>query len=211
MTVPCHTDTPALLRVLKALAEHSPLTARQIAAKAYVSERTLTCGGYLKSLRSAGLIHISEWIRTPAGGLAASYRCGDAPDQPRAKKAQQPRQTDRLEHIVQLLQARGPLSYREVASILGLAPVIIKNARYMTQLVEQERIHIAHWRRNRAGPMQAVYATGPGISAARPAPFSRAEVSRRSREKQRALRPPLGVAEQLAILHSQRSRAAATV
>ena len=54
MTVPCHTDTPALQRILSILSQQEGLTARQISGLAYVSERTLTCGGYLKTLRTAG-------------------------------------------------------------------------------------------------------------------------------------------------------------
>ena len=202
MTVPCHTDTPALQRILSILSQQEGLTARQISGLAYVSERTLTCGGYLKTLRTAGLIYIAGWTQTLQGGLAALYSAGRQPDQPRTKVARQSRHSDRFERIVRLLEERGPLGYREVAAALGLAPEVVKNARYMNQLVEQNRIHIAYWRRSKAGPMQAVFAPGPGISAHRPAPFSRAEVSRRSREKKRVLRGPLGLAEQLAILHT---------
>ena len=102
MTVPCHTDTPALQRILSILSQQEGLTARQISGLAYVSERTLTCGGYLKTLRTAGLIYIAGWTQTLQGGLAALYSAGRQPDQPRTKVARQPRHSDRFERIVRL-------------------------------------------------------------------------------------------------------------
>ena len=63
MTTPRHTATPALQRILTALG-YGKLSVEEIAANAFVSESTLTCGGYLKALRNAGLIHISGWRKS---------------------------------------------------------------------------------------------------------------------------------------------------
>jgi hypothetical protein len=70
----------------------------------------------------------------------------------------------------------------------------------MDILVKQQRIHIATWRRNQAGPMVAVYAPGQGESAEKPAPLSRAEKCRRSREKKRVFSEDRSFAAQLSRL-----------
>ena len=90
------------------------------------------------------------------------------------------------------------MTYLEVAQATGLSPNTIKNARYMDVLVKQKRIHVSSWRRNRAGPMVAVYSAGFAKPAEKPAALSHAEKCRRSREKSRALGDDRGIAAQLA-------------
>ena len=99
--------------------------------------------------------------------------------------------------IVAALKRLGGLTYREAAEATGLSSNTIKSARYMDILAKQKRIHIAAWRRNRAGPMTAVYAIGNKPAAEKPVPLSGAEKCRRFREKERALSADRGIVAQL--------------
>lgn len=57
---PIVTTSQACRRIRDRL-RHGPLTAPQIAERAFLSINTLTKGGYLRALQSAGLIHVSAW------------------------------------------------------------------------------------------------------------------------------------------------------
>lgn len=194
MSYPRHTQTPALQRIQDVLSRSAPLSATKIARHAFVSESTLRNGGYLNALRKAGHIHISGWERNATGRNEPLYAAGPCDESTPAQRAA--RNTARLEAILDLLQRHGPLTYREVALLLGLSATIVKNARYLTLLLDAGKVHIKSWRRSRPGPMQAVYAAGAGCSAPRPSPLSTAERSRRSRQIRRILvtpQPSLGL------------------
>ena len=211
MSYPRHTQTPALQRIQAVLSRSAPLSATDIARYAFVSESTLRNGGYLNALRKAGHIHISDWQRSAAGRNEPLYAAGPCDESPPAQRAA--RNTVRLEAILALLQRHGPLTYREVAQFLGLSATIVKNARYLTLLLDADKVHIKTWRRSRPGPMQAVYAAGAGRSAPRPTPLSTAERSRRSRQIRRILitpQPSLGSQLQSYLRTVPRARTART-
>jgi hypothetical protein len=60
------------------------------------------------------------------------------------------------------------------------------------------RLHIAEWRRNRAGPMLAIYALGAAPSAARSATLSPADKCRRWRGRDKIRKRDFGLGAQLA-------------
>ncbi len=105
-----------------------------------------------------------------------------------------------MQRIVETIRQHGPMTYIEVAQAANLSANTVKNARYMEVLQEQGRIHVCDWRRNRAGPMRAVYAFGQGQSEPKPAPYSRSEKTARHRTKLRVLRGDRGLASQLMAL-----------
>ena len=209
MTTPSHTQTPALQRILALLQHHSPRSAAEISQQAFVSLSTLRNGGYLAALCKAGLIHVSGWQRDCHGRTGAAYAFGPPPEKTTAPPAG--RNAERLEAILAILQTHGPQTYREVAKHLGLSSIIVKNARYMSLLVDAGRAHIKSWRRSHPGPMQAMYAAGSGRSAPRPRPLSTAERSRRSRQIRRILiapPPDLGAQLQRLMRHTATARMA---
>lgn len=177
--------SPAMARIVELLRAQGPLSAQEIALTAHVSEKTLTCGGYIKTLRTAKLIHIAGWGKNSNGFTKALYGAGDVPDCPRPGKFER---TDRdspgMARIVGALKRLGNLTWQEAAEAAGLSPNTIRSARYMDILVEQGRIHILGWRRRVRGPMIPVYRAGPGVNAERPQPYTPAAKSRRWRARQ---------------------------
>lgn len=178
-------NSRAMMRVVELLRSHGPLSAQEIAREAYVSEKTLSGGGYLKRLRQAGMIHIAGWRKNCAGFSTALYGAGQRADCPRPPKfLKADRDSPGMARIVGALRHLGNLTYQEVAEAAGLSVNTIRSARYMDILVEQGRVHILGWRRNKRGPMAPVYRAGPGVSAERPPAYSAAIKSRRWRARQ---------------------------
>jgi len=197
MIVPSEKNSPAMQRILALLANMSDMSASDISRKAFVGLTTLACGGYLKALRTRRLVHVSGWRKTGKGFVTPLFSLGDRPDLPRPEFKDEDRDSVGMNLIVAALERVGMMTYLEAAKATGLSSNTIKNTRYMDILVKQKRIHIAAWRRNRAGPLIAVYAAGYGKPVEKPAPLSRAEKCRRCREKKRALSDNRGVAAQL--------------
>ena len=197
MTLPSKKNSPAIQRILALLAKKADMSASDISQEAFVGVTTLACGGYLKALRARGLVHVSGWRKTRKGFVTPLFSLGNHADLARPKFSDEDRDSAGMSRIVDCLKQKGMLTYLEVAQTSGLSANTIKNARYMDILVKQQRIHVAAWRHNRAGPMIAVYAAGHGSAAEKPAPLSHAEKCRRSREKKRALLEDRGLAAQL--------------
>lgn len=197
MITPSENSSPAMQRILALLARKADMSASDMSREAFVGMTTLSCGGYLKALRKRRLIHVSGWRKTRKGFVTPLYSLGDRPDLPRPEFTDDDRDSQGMNRIVSALEQRGMMTYLEAAQATGLSPNTIKNARYMDILAKQNRVHIAAWRRNQNGPMVAVYAAGHGQPAEKPAPLSRAEKCRRSREKKRALSDDRGLSAQL--------------
>jgi hypothetical protein len=201
MIIPSEESSPAMQRILALLARKSDMSASDMSREAFVGMTTLACGGYIKALRARGLVHVSGWRKTRKGFVTPLFSLGKRADLARPKFEDEDRDSPGMKLILAALERFGMLSYLEAAQLTGLSPNTIKNARYMDILVKQERIHIAAWRRNRAGPMIAVYAAGKGRPAPKPGALSKAESCRRSREKKRVFSHDRGVGAQLASLH----------
>lgn len=185
LNAPQPENSPAMARIVSLLQTSGPLSAQEIARQAYVSEKTLTCAGYLKHLRLAGLIHIADWHKNSNGFTKAIYNAGKRPDCPRPAKFQSvDRDSPGMARIVGALKRLGNLTSHEVAAATGLSLNTIRGARYMAILVEQERIHILGWRRNSSGPMTPVYRAGAGVNAEKPPAYSSAVKNRRWRARQ---------------------------
>lgn len=184
-------------RILTLLAKKADMSASDISREAFVGMTTLACGGYLKALRARRLVHVSGWRKTRKGFVTPLFSLGIRADLPRPEFTDDDRDSAGMNLIVLALQRLGTLTYLEAAQATGLSSNTIKNARYMAILAKQGRIHIAAWRRNRAGPLIAVYAAGHGNPAEKPAPLSRAEKCCRCREKKLALSDNRGIAVQL--------------
>jgi lambda repressor-like predicted transcriptional regulator len=174
--------TPAMKRILAALRLAGPMSCRDIAASAHVAKSSLD-GGYLKHLKTTGMIHIAGWQKNGNGFTTPLYGAGAAKDCPMPHFSEHDRDSPGLARIVAALDRVGPMTYREIALAAGLSANTIKNSGYMDVLVRQQRVHISEWRRNRKGPMVAVYAEGPGQNAVKPAPLSQAEKMQRWRVK----------------------------
>ena len=197
MIIPSERNSPAMQRILTLLAKKADMSASDISREAFVGITTLACGGYLKALRDKRLVHVSGWRKTRKGFVTPLYSLENRPDLPRPEFTDNDRDSAGMNLIVLALQRLGMLTYLEAAQATGLSSNTIKNARYMDILAKQKRIHIAAWRRNRAGPMIAVYAAGYAKSVEKPAPLSKAEKCCRYREKKRALSNDRGIAAQL--------------
>ena len=197
MNIPEAADSPAMQRILRVLARKADMSASDLSREAFVGITTLACGGYLKALRTRRLVHVSGWRKTPKGFVTPLFGIGDKPDLPRPKFEDDDRDSIGMGLILSALKRLGGLTYLEAAEATGLSSNTIKNARYMDILVKQKRIHISAWRRNRAGPMTAVYAIGYKAAAEKPVPLSGAEKCRRFREKARALSGDRGIVAQL--------------
>ncbi len=197
MKVPSEDYSPAMQRILALLSRKSGMSASDISREAFVGLTTLACGGYLKALRNRGLVHISGWRKTRKGFVTPLYSQGNRPDLPRPEFKDEDRNSEGMKLIVNALERNGSMTYSEAAKVTGLSPNTIKNARYMDILVKQKRIYVCDWKRNRAGPMTAIYAAGNAQSVEKPPPFSRADKARRFREKSLALSDNRGVAAQL--------------
>jgi len=200
MIIPSEKNSPAMQRILALLAKKSDMSASDMSREAFVGITTLACGGYLKALRARELVHVSGWRKTRKGFVTPLFSLGNRPDLARPKFEDEDRDSPGMKRILAALEHFGMLSYLEAAQRTGLSPNTIKNARYMDILVKQERIHIAGWRRNHAGPMTAVYAAGPGRAAPKPSALSSAESCRRSRDKKRVFSQDRGITTQLASL-----------
>ena len=198
MVIPSEINSPAMQRILAVLGKKNDMSSKDISQEAFVGLTTLACGGYLKAMRTRHLLHVSGWRKTVKGFVTPLFSLGNRADLPRPKFEDHDRNSLGMKHIVDALERCGVLTYIEVAQVTGLSPNTIKNVRYMDILVKQKRVHVVAWRRNRAGPMIAVYAFGPGKAAAKPAPLSHAEICRRNREKHHVLFDDRGLAAQLA-------------
>ena len=187
MKVPGPGNSTAMRRILAILEKTSDLSASDLSREAYVGFSTLTCGGYIRRLREMRLVHVSGWRKTRKGFVTPLYSLGDAPDLPRPVFCNIDRDSAGMARIVDALTCEGPMTYREIAVASGLSANTIKNARYMDVLVEQGRAHICSWRRNRNGPMVAVYCAGGGPAAPRPEALTPAEKSRRGKMRKRVL------------------------
>jgi hypothetical protein len=198
--VPDPANSASMQRILAALLKQGDLTAQEKAEKAFVSEKTLVCGGYLRALLDASprLIHISGWRKKCNGFTQVIYRHGKGEDCERPLFTENDRDSLGLAKIESALKRLGPLSAREAAVATGLSENTIKNAGYMEVLVVQQRAHLLDWRRNGRGAMTPIYDHGPGKNARKPVPFSAAEKSRRYREKQRILSGMISVTKLLA-------------
>jgi len=204
MNAPSEADSPAMKRLLAALKRKSNMSASDLSDEAFVGITTLACGGYLKALRARRLVHVSGWRKTKKGFVTPLFSLGDRSDIPRPKFTDDDRNSSGMALIVSALERQGKLTYLEAAQATGLSSNTIKNARYMDILVKQRRIHISAWRRNRAGPMIAVYAAGYALPAPKPAALTGAEKCQRVREKERALSSDRGLTAQLvSILQSE--------
>lgn len=175
--------TPAMRRILAALRREGPMSSREIADKAHVAKTSLDGGGYLKRLKAEGMIHIAGWQKNSNGFTTPLYGVEAAKDCPMPHFSERDRDSPGLARIVAALGRAGPMTYREIALAAGLSTNTIKNSGYMDILVRQRRAHISEWRRNRQGPMVAVYTAGPGRNATKPAPLSQAEKMQRWRVK----------------------------
>jgi lambda repressor-like predicted transcriptional regulator len=176
--------TRACQRLLAALNERGALSAQEIAQYAFIATTTLS-GGYLKQLRDAEQIHIAGWRKASNGFSTPLYKAGPGIDQAKPKFKAVDRDSMGMAKIVAALKRVGPLTYRQIALATGLSHNTIRNARYMDALLEQKRVHIIDWYRNKNGPMAAVYADGRGRNAPPPEPLSRNEINDRQRMKQR--------------------------
>ena len=191
--IPDPANSPAMQRVVALLKIRGSLSVAEIARDAYISETSLTGGGYLKRLQQARLVYISGWRKNSNGFTTPQYSAGDEDDFPRPGFEARDRDSLGMARIVAALKRLGPLTYKEVALAAGLSVNTVKNAQYMDSLCAQQRIHVCAWRRNKNGPMAPVYEAGAGIDAIKPAHYSAADKSRRYRQKQRLLniRPTL--------------------
>ncbi|MCK9389629.1 MAG: hypothetical protein M0Q22_14700 [Sulfuritalea sp.] len=172
----------AFKRIVKVLLESPGLTRSQIAERAFVGKTTLSGGGYLKTMKESGLIHISGWLRNPSGRFSTPlYSAGGGEDCVRPKATVQNREAPGMVRLLDAIRDYGPIDYRQAAMIAELSLNTVKNAGYLESLVSQRKIHIAEWRRSRNGPMRPVYEVGRGKEAPRPHVLTGAERSRRHR------------------------------
>jgi len=175
-------------RIINALRAAPGLSREEIAARAYVGENTLSGGGYLKSMKLAGLIHISGWRRNTSGAFTTPlYSAGAEDDCKRPRICDENRQAPGMERLLEAIMNHGPIDYRQAAKLAALSPNTVKNAGYLEALLSQKKIHIADWRRGQHGPMRAMFDYGPGKSAPRPTPNSNAEKLKSLRLKKKIL------------------------
>lgn len=179
--------TPAMRRIIALLNLRTPLSPKEIARDAFIALTTLEGGGYLKKMKSLGLIRVQGWLKNHNGFTTPLYAVGPGPDCPRPKFQAKDRDSDGMAKIVAVLKSHGSLDYREIAGLAGLSANTIKNAKYMEALVAQRRIHIAAWRRNATGHLRPIYRHGEGENAERPAFLTRQEISRRHRSGRKML------------------------
>jgi len=175
-------------RIINALRAAPGLSREEIAARAYVGENTLSGGGYLKSMKLAGLIHISGWRRNTSGAFTTPlYSAGAEDDCKRPRICDENRQAPGMERLLEAIMNHGPIDYRQAAKLAALSPNTVKNAGYLEALLSQKKIYIADWRRGQHGPMRAMFDYGPGKSAPRPTPNSNAEKLKSLRLKKKIL------------------------
>lgn len=189
--------SPAMARILAALAARCGLSAWEIAASASVAVTTLSGGRYLDKLRSEGLIHVSGWRKNGNGFTTPLYSLGNLGDCPQPHFDLRDRDSAGLARIAIMLERHGPLSYRQAAAAAGLSPHTVKNGRYMEVLVAQGRAHIYAWRRSRRGPGSPIFAAGNGENAAPLPPLSPTEKSRNFRRRHAPAAAPSNWAQQV--------------
>lgn len=178
--------SPLLYRILFALRDPLGLSLEALAEATGIGSKRLTYGGYMSVLRQLKLIHIGGWQRSDDGGFQPVYRPGPGEDLPRPKVRLLDLNSAGVRLIEQALKVQGPMGYRELAGVTGLACSTLKNGGYLDALLVQRRIYIQRWERNQRGRMRAIYAAGNGPQAEPLPPFSGAEKSRRHRQRKQA-------------------------
>jgi hypothetical protein len=187
--IPCLSESPAMQRVMRALSLGDAYSPAEIAERAHISIKSLTCASYLKVMKAQGLIHIAGWAKNSNGFTTPLYAQGANQDCPRPKFSKVDKDSLGMARIVAALKNHGPMDYKALALVSGISPHTIRGARYMDALVVQKRVHIHDWKRNKNGPLKAIYAVGPGLNRPKPQALSRAELSNRHRTKKLALSP----------------------
>jgi hypothetical protein len=197
----------AVQRIVEVLRRSPGLSKEEIAERAFVGAATLSGGGYLKSMKEAGLIHVSGWARNASGGFTTPlYSAGPSADCARPQVTAQNRAAPGMQRLLDAVRQAGALDYREAAALAGLSPNTVKNAGYLDLLVRQGKLHISGWRRARKGPMRAVYSAGPGETAPKPQPLTSAEKSRSHRWRQSAVAASSSLAAQMRMAAGSRAR-----
>lgn len=192
-------------RIVLLLQRKSNLSLNDIAAAAFVGTNTLSCGGYISTLKDAGYIHISGWRKNERGFSVPLYSAGRHADLPRPEFDASERKTPGMELVVSALEKHGPAGYVELAELTGLSVRTIKNSGYLSALRAQKRVHVCDWRRARRGPMTPIYAAGAGRDAPKPERFSSAEKNRRYRQRKDLLHGDRSLAAQTGRLLSRLS------
>jgi len=176
-------------RVMHALSLGNAYSPAEIAERAHISIKSLTCASYLKTMKAQGLIHIAGWGKNCNGFTTPLYAQGPNQDCPRPKFSKKDKDSIGMARIVAALKNHGPMDYKALALLSGISSHTIRGARYMDALVVQKRVHILDWKRNKNGPLRAIYAVGQGLNRSKPEALSRAELSNRHRAKKMALSP----------------------
>lgn len=176
-------NSPTMQRVLAVLAQRAPLSAAEIAREASLSLSTLVNGGYLKRLKESGHIFVIGWGKNTNGFTIALFHLGNFPDCPRPKFQTLDRDSSGMAKIVAALKRRSALAPNDLALATGLSLNTIRGGCYMQILLEQQRVHICDWRRNRGGAPCPLYAFGAGKNAPKPRPLSKAEIRARHRAR----------------------------
>ncbi|MDD5248319.1 MAG: hypothetical protein PHY45_05010 [Rhodocyclaceae bacterium] len=185
-------------RIVNVLVQSPGLSKEEIAERAFVGAATLSGGGYLKTMKEAGLIHVSGWARNASGGFTTPlYSAGKSADCARPQVTGHNRAAPGMLRLLEAVRDFGPLDYREAAKRAGLSPNTVKNAGYLELLVAQEKLHIDAWRRGRNGPMRPVYGFGPGAAAPRPPALTSAEKSKAHRWRKAAVAGSSSLAMQI--------------
>jgi hypothetical protein len=194
-------------RIVDVLVRTPGLSKEEIAERAFVGAATLSGGGYLKTMKDAGLIHVSGWARNSSGGFTTPlYSAGSSADCSRPQVTAQNRAAPGMLRLLEAVRTLGPLDYREAAEAAGLSANTVKNAGYLEMLAAQDKLHICEWRRGRKGPMRPVYAFGPGETAPKPQPLSSAEKSRSHRWRRAAVAGMSSLAMQMRMAAGSRTR-----
>lgn len=166
-------------RILQILRREPGLSKEEIAERACIGVNTLSGGGYLKTMRSQGLIFISGWRRNGSGGFTTPiYSIGAGPDYPKPTVGDENRSAPGMAKLLAAIEKYGPIDYRQAAKLSGVAVNTAKNSGYLDALLAQGKIHVSSWRRARNGPMRPVYMSGAGPCAEPLQPYTPAEKSR---------------------------------
>ena len=177
--------SPAMQRILSALARKPNMAASDLADEAFVGLTTLACGGYISVLRKRGLIFISGWRKVNGRFTTPLYSGGTGVDVPRPRIDETNRDAPGMHRILEVLREFGPLTYREIAHFSGLSANTVKNSGFLNALIAQKRIHIGGWRHALNGPMSPVYHLGEGLPVDKPQPVTTAEKCRQHRARSR--------------------------
>ena len=177
--------SPAMQRILAALARKPNMAASDLAEEAFVGLTTLACGGYISVLRKRGLIFISGWRKVNGRFTTPLYTGGSGVDVPRPRIDETNRDAPGMHRILEVLREFGPLTYREIAHFSGLSANTVKNSGFLNALIAQKRIHIGGWRHALNGPMSPVYHLGEGLAVDKPQPVATAEKCRQHRARSR--------------------------